>query len=39
MKSLGKILKRHKKLVSCVGLLLAAAAIFWSVSTPRLVGV
>ena len=39
MKSIVKKLRRYKKLVSCFALLLAAAAIFWTVSSPRIVGV
>ena len=39
MKSIVKKLRRYKKPVSCFALLLAAAAIFWTVSSPRIVGV
>lgn len=39
MKPLGKTIKRHRKVVSCVALLLVAAGIFWLVSSPAVVGV
>ena len=39
MKSIRKKFRRHKKLVSSFAILLIAGAIFWSVSSPRIVGV